>query len=208
MVSIIWRQYMEMLKMIEDSIRKIVGERIELHSRLGKKNIQPAGFFYSEDDFQISLIHEFEFQDNYKKDFIVYYEKSYSRNRIDIVLEKDSTLYPIELKYAYDSYGTCDKYFFTIAAGFKEDILKMTNVFDQEKNMKCGYCIALVDEQKYIKNMLEILKIEINDNDLPDKGPIYILGENKDVYNYKFVCKPIEKTPFHYLIVEVSRKGK
>ena len=189
--------------MLKESIEKIVRERIEKGSRLESKN-KSAGFFYSEDDFQISLIHEFEFQDNYKKDFIVYYEKSYGRQyRTDIVLEKDSTPYPIELKYAYDSYGTCDKYFFTIAAGFKEDILKMTNLFDQEKTMKCGYCIALVDEQKYIKNMLEILKVEINDNE----GPMYILEENEDVCNYKFVYKPIKNTPFHYLIVEVSRKG-
>jgi len=178
----VWGWYMEMLEMLKESIEKIVRERIDKHSRLGEKDIQPAGFFYSEDDFQISLIHEFEFQDNYK-DFIVHYEKSYGREYlIDIVLEKDSKLYPIELKYVYKEndvpYGTDDP------KKFKDDIVKMLKICKEKENIKYAYCIALSGQDNFIQDILI------------------------DVHNYKFVYQPIKNTRFHYLIVEVSRKGK
>ncbi|MEA5001213.1 MAG: hypothetical protein VB017_04950 [Endomicrobiaceae bacterium] len=205
---------MEMLVVLEKSIEKIVIERIDLESRLEAKD-KTAGFFYSENDFQISLIHEFEFQDNYKTDFIVHYEKSYGREyRTDIVLEEDSKLYPIELKYVHGIYGTYgwqNKDFFKISDGFEKDILKMRDVFCQEKNMKQGYCIALVEE-KHIENIFKILGVTIKGNKLPDTEPIKIYEDKEHPYNYRFVYKQVkkneEKTPFHYFIVEISRKDK
>ena len=109
MVSIIWRQYMamieidgkeiDMIEFIEKKIRKIIRVCSANGSSIDGM-VRENGFFYSEDEFQTSLVREFE---KYYNDFIVYYEKSYGRNRIDIVLEKGSKEYPIELKYSYDS---------------------------------------------------------------------------------------------------------
>ena len=202
---------MEMLEMLKESIEKIVRERIDLKSRLEVKD-ETAGFFYSENDFQISLIHVFEKK---YKNFKIYYEKSYGREyRTDIVLEEDRNLYPIELKYVHGIYGTYgwqNKDFFKISDGFEKDILKMRDVFCQEKNMKQGYCIALVEE-KHIENIFKILGVTIKGNKLPDTEPIKIYEDKEHPYNYRFVYKQVkkneEKTPFHYFIVEISRKDK
>ena len=200
---------MEMIKMLEKSIEKIVRERIKKGSRLEAEN-KSAGFFYSEDDFQISLIHEFEFQDHYKKDFIVYYEKNY----IDILLESrtDKKRYPIELKYS-NVYNKVDygKKIYTIIKKLGEDINFIKNILFK-KNVERGYCIVLANmkfcEKKYMEKLQPYATFDFPNNKLSgilkyknklDDVQINIAKANPCLIRYA------EIENYQYLIIEISK---
>lgn len=193
---------MEMIEIIEDSIREIVKKRNGEKSKVDDKE-HINGFFYSETDFQISLIRELEKYYPETKVFYEYPNPKNNREKIDVVLEKNGKQFLIELKYAYDIYGAYDKYFYNIAADFKKDIFKITNIVDEEKY---GYCIALVDKKEYINNISDILGIKIDSNSSHDIGQIKICEANKDIYDYQFIYHKVGNTNFHCFIVEISKK--
>jgi hypothetical protein len=200
-----------MIEFIEKKIRKIIrvcsanGSSIE-------GIVRENGFFYSEDDFQTSLVREFE---KYYNDFIVYYEKSYGRNLIDIVLEKGSKQYPIELKYSYDKYGTDTD----LSVGFVDDINKINNIVKDSENS--GYCILLIKNKDDInKDMKDkLLKLKIEEKDLTLSGKAEWKKTIKDGVEEtieKEIEVTIKKLPigkygtienYHYLIIEISKQS-
>jgi hypothetical protein len=202
----------EILEMIEESIIKVVHERIGRGSRLETENKEKKGFFYSEDDFQISLIHDFEFSENYKN-FTVSYEYSNPQNkrkRIDIVLKSHNQEYPIEIKYAYGIYGTPNIY--QIYTGFVNDIEKIADIFKSSKDAKQGYAIILVDEQKYISYVLKKLGINCNldNNDASIFNvtrEIVVTNKDDNKMKYRYLYKHKGINNFHCLIVEISKQN-
>lgn len=205
---------MSMIEFIEKKIRKIIrvcsanGSSIE-------GIVRENGFFYSEDEFQISLIREFEKYYPETKVFYEYPNPKNTRERIDIVLETNDKQFFIELKYSYDEYGAGNKK--DMSVGFAEDINKINNII---KEADRGYCILL------IKNKEDINK------DVKDKLDKFIIqngtlsGKIKWKETIKEVKDGIEETiekeikieelpiarydtieNFHYLIIEISKQS-
>lgn len=209
---------MGMIDIIEDSIRKIIKERSDNGSRLKEqKNTEvkkdKKGFFYSEDDFRVSLILEFE-KDYHK--FDVFYEYSEkddeNKKRIDILLESGVIEYPIELKYLYytennkDFYGSDE-----IAKGIGYDINKIKKVVTNSKHVEFGYCILLTENKENIneniKKQLENLVIKNG-----TLSGIIKWKETKTIEKEITIkeslltrCDTIEN--FRYLIIEISKES-
>ncbi|MFA7675679.1 MAG: hypothetical protein WCY38_06390 [Endomicrobiia bacterium] len=208
-----------LIEFIEKNIQEVVEKRSKETSRVdGKKH--ENGFFYSEDDFQISLIRKIEKNYPIMKVFYEYPNPKNHREKIDIVLEKNSKQYPIELKYAYVVYG----------AGSEKDVIYGTNIdtiigklgedinfikkFLGEKsntNVKAGYFVVLANK-KDIKKLLEEWQKQVAFS--LDKGTLS--GTLKYKYDNKTKdgqititnsCPGIhaEIENYQYLIIEISK---
>ena len=192
---------MEVLKMLEDSIREIVKKRTGEKSKVDGKE-HSNGFFYSEADFQISLIREFE---KYYPEIKVFYE---DKDR-DIVLKLNGKEeYQIELKYSYvyDKYNSGTKLDDIIYYKLGMDI-KFINDFFKDPNMEAGYFVLLAKRDDKL-NILDLLK----------KHPCKIEGGKcNGIIEYGKSQKIVIKNPslikydeidnYQYLIMEILKNN-
>ena len=192
---------MSMIEFIEKNIQQVVEKRSKEPSRVcGKKH--ENGFFYSEDDFQISLVRAFE---KYYPGIKVFYEL----NRRDIVLELNGKEeYQIELKYSYvyDKYNSGTKLDDIIYYKLGMDI-KFINDFFKDPNMEAGYFVLLAKRDDKL-NILDLLK----------KHPCKIEGGKcNGIIEYGKSQKIVIKNPslikydeidnYQYLIMEILKNN-
>ena len=136
-------------KFLLDCIKEIIDERNKQH------------IFSSEAEFQFAL--EWKLKEKLiKKNVQIYLEtKPYviglkidnndkfltANSRIDIILELDGKLYPIELKYKYlkrDKTNAGGQNNFLL--GFHKDVCKMEEFQEQFKNCEKFFCIAMTNQ--------------------------------------------------------------
>lgn len=209
-----------MIEFIEKKIRKVIrvcsanGSSIE-------GIVRENGFFYDEEDFQISLVREFE---KYYPKMKVFYENPSQKNkreRIDIVLklkkneeyqneEDQIEEYQIELKYSYqyDQYDSGTKLEVIIADSLGEDIKKCF----EESNMEAGYCVVLANKnnKENIKELLEKCQKQVAFS--LDKGTLSGTLKYKDKENVGQITiinpcliRYAEIENYQYLIIEISK---